>query len=185
MLVVGALLFGLSGCAATVHTPLLGTALKGDAESMVFGRLIVNWSAPSLFPMLEETVAMALTVKNEATGNKYKIVCDKGGSDAEFFAVLPAGTYRLIRWEKGGVSLGLSGLFEASGGHAVYIGTLMWSRAPSNATGFFLDLLFGCCRWQWTVEDEYGANVPVFQERYPHLGQQIMKSIVQSKGGER
>ncbi len=127
---------------------------------------------------------MTLTVRNEASGKKYKIVCDNGGGDARFFATLPSGTYRLVRWEKSGDSFNLSGSFDAGGGHAVYIGTMTWSR-PRTVAGFFWGLLFGTTPGRLTVEDEYKESAPGFQERYPHLGQRIIKSIVHANGGGR
>jgi hypothetical protein len=182
MLMVCMLWLGLSGCVMTVHSPLLGFTLDNDAESVVFGRLIVMWSDPSLIPMVEETVPMALTVKNEGSGEKYKIVCDKGGGDASFFARIPAGTYRLVQWQKNGHSLRLSGVFEAVGGGAVYVGTMTWSLSRT-VTSFFMGMLFGSNSiGQLNVEDDSETSVREFQERYPQLVQQITKSIVHPAG---
>ncbi|HZR47552.1 MAG TPA: hypothetical protein VFA47_12645, partial [Candidatus Manganitrophaceae bacterium] len=86
-----------------------GRADAGEAASpernqespVVFGHLILDWRSDEIIPSIDRLDPMTLTVVDEASERREKIVCEPGGSDALFFARLPPGRYRVTKWSKG------------------------------------------------------------------------------------
>ena len=182
VLAIVILLLALSGCATTLHTIPTNFSLGGSEESIVIGHLIIDWGVKPI-EFFDRHETMPLTVKNESSGKSYAIVCDEGGSDSRFFVVLPVGRYRISQLVKGrnewGGWLNPLGHFEVGAGQVVYIGALKWVQSKLSTTiiagvltggHFFPGSLF--------VEDTYEEDAYSFRERYPHIDQQIVKSII-------
>ena len=174
---------GLTACATKLHTIPADFALGAKEESVVVGRVtIVMGTLMGLKPIgfFERLGTSQLTVENEATGEGFVIVGDKSGSDSNFYVALPPGQYRLSKWERGNLTSRLMGRFGVGKGQVIYIGTLKFARRED--VGSFLEGAFqvpgGGVIGDWQVEDEYEDAVKSFREQYPHISQEVVKSLI-------
>jgi len=170
----------LSGCAATLHTIPTDFALGAKEESVVIGRVtFVMGTLMGLKPIgfFERLGKSHLTVVNQATGDSYVIVCDKSGSDSNFYVALPPGQYRLSKWERGNLTSSLIGRFSVGKGQVIYIGTLKFVRGQ-GVGNFLLGVVVDGFPGEWRVEDEYEGTVRSFREKYPHISQEVEKSPI-------
>jgi hypothetical protein len=171
------LLLGLSGCATAVSTVPADFSLGANDESVVTGQLIMDFGsgpAPKFFERMHTT---KLTVVHQASGKKYKIVCDEGGREARFFVTLPPGSYRLDQWVWSSYSLDLNGSFTVGAGQVVYVGTLKWIRNEMSLELLGLATL-GAVPGRLVVEDRFREDIGFFRGQYPRIRQDVVKSII-------
>jgi hypothetical protein len=180
---IGIFALGLAACATKFNTIPTDFALGAKEESVVIGRVtIVMGTVMGLKPIgfFERLGTSQLTVKNEATGEDYIIVCDKNGPDSNFYVALPPGQYRFSKWERGNLTGPLEGRFGVGNGQVVYIGTLKWARRQD--AGSFIAGAFqgpgGSLIGDWLVEDEYEDAVKSFRGQYPRINQGVVKSLI-------
>jgi hypothetical protein len=174
---LAALLLGALGCASASTVPP-DFALAGGRDSVVFGRLVLELGRPiGFFDRLDRSV---LVVEHKASHKEYRIGCDQKGSDAAFYAVLPPGSYWLVKVVKGNKEGMAEGRFSVPPGRIVYVGALRFveeglaaSLALSVATGTSLFL------GRWKVEDRYDEAVRDLRSRYPVLRQDVVRASIE------
>lgn len=163
---------GLFGCVTPLDTAPARFSPENREESIVFGRLILERRSDEIADAVDRRDRMTLILTNESSRKRYEIVCEKGGGDARFFALLPPGEYLITRWAKGKETIGLRGAFKADRGEAVYLGTIRWRRTfPAGSPS-------GEIRGTLGVEDRYDEEARLFRERYPRMDGPIVKSIL-------
>lgn len=168
---------GLVGCATTLHTLPPNFALGTKEESVVAGRVTIDMGVKPV-EFFDRLNKIELTVKNEASGKDYVIVCDAGGSDSNFYVALPPGLYSVKKFKKAQLESAPSGRFVVGEGQVVYIGTLKFVRRQ-GAGSFALGVLMGgAILGDWRVEDEYEEMVRSFREKYPQMNQEVVKSLI-------
>lgn len=145
-------------------------------ESVIFGRLVLDWRSDDQIDSADRLDPMVLTVLHEASGKRYEIVCEPNGSNARFFARLPAGSYRIIQWSKGESDFRLPAAFEVAKGEAAYIGSIQWRRIVSPLRP--PPAKSGTQRGTLLIGDEFETEALHFKERHPEMKEPVVKSII-------
>lgn len=153
------------------------SAERNQENPAVFGHLILDWRSDEIIPSIDRLDPMTLTVVDEASERREKIVCEPGGSDALFFARLPPGRYRVTKWSKGEAEFKLPASFEVPPEGAVYIGTIQWVRivSPLRPKPSFS----GMQRGRLAIADLYDEEAALFKERHPEVKGPVVKSILE------
>lgn len=127
----------------------------------------------------DKRVEISVIVQNQSSGEDFEIECDQRGIVCNFFVSLPPGQYSISEVKKGNLVSKPTGRFTVGSGQLIYIGTLRFLDA---GLGPSLLASMTSNRSQvvgnWIVEDEYSVAVVIFRERYPHLSQEIAKSLI-------
>lgn len=172
------------GCASnpTVRSIPDNYAMGIREESVVIGRVVIDLSGGSIQPIgfFDRLDAIQVTVASLNTGETYSIVCDQSGSSSNFYVALPPGQYKITRVQKGQLESIPSGHFTAGKNEVVYVGTLKFTGRGIGA-GITASLLAGgrtTLPGDWQVGDEYSIVVKSFQERFPRLNQEVVKSLI-------
>jgi hypothetical protein len=180
------------GCVAPITTVPRDHTLSSKDESLVFGRVRLDLDTPPLAAFTSLT-SMELTVKNEATGKDYVLVCDKTGLDSEFYGVLAPGPYRSVSIRSGNAIGPLPGRFELGPGQIQYLGTLRFrgvsilSLSRQYGSAHFFDKLMdkltdtmgattGTERWY--AVDELEQAQKSLREKFPHISRPVIKSAM-------
>ena len=172
---------GLTGCATTLHTIPTNYAMGTNEESVVIGRVTMDLSGGGVKPIgfFDRLNKINVIVENHTTGKSYEIVCDQGGSDSNFFVAILPGQYSVSKLRKGNLESSPPGRFEVGKGQVMYIGTLKFVGRGLSA-GIWASVLAGrtTLPGDWLVEDEYLVEVKSFREKYPHISQEVIKSLI-------
>ena len=173
---------GLSSCAAEVRSIPDNYAMGARDESVVIGRAIIDLTGGGTQPIafFDHLDAIQIEVENAATGESYWMVCDQTGSDSSFFVALPSGSYGITGVRKGQMEGSPTGHFSVGAGQVVYIGTLKFAGSGIGAS--IAASVLGnrpTMPGDWLVEDEYAIMAKSFQEKFPQLGHDVVKSLVQ------
>jgi len=184
--------FSLIGCATALTTIPQDYALGAKDESVVFGRVWLDLEKPPL-AFFANLNRMTLTVRNDATGKDYVLVCDKTGLDSAFYVSLPPGPYRYISVRTGDLSGPLPGRFDLGAAQVQYLGTLRFrgvsllslSRQWESSHFFdkFMDRLIDATGMttsseKWYIIDESEQAQKSFREKYPRISQPVVKSAM-------
>jgi len=161
----------LAGCATSVGTIPAEHTLQGTEESVVVGRVeMVRPDGQPLTPAPAIFVGrMSLTVVHQGSGKTYAIGCDTRGFISDFYVSLPAGRYRLTKWESANLHTDLRGAFEVAPRQVVYVGTLRFTGGGTMFT------------WQggaWAVIDGPDSTLRSFRERFPQIQQPAVKALI-------
>ena len=173
------LLFALAlgGCATAVGTIPAEHNLQSSDESVVVGR--VEMVTPDGQPWAPGPAfivgRMSLTAEHESSQKTYAIGCDSRGFLSDFYVSLPAGRYRITKWESRvlGLYAQVQAWFDVVPRQVVYIGTLRFT----GGEGVFSRHLGG-----WTLIDGSESTLRSFRERFPQLQQTVVKSLVRFGG---
>lgn len=159
------------GADTTVATIPAGYSLGVAAESVVVGRVeIVRPDGQPLTPAPNLLVGrMGLTIESETDGKSYAISCDTRGFLSDFYVSLPAGRYRIVKWNSAAMSSQVQAWFEVGPRQVVYAGTLRFTGG-----GSIVDWASG----GWTVVDASERTLRSFRERFPQLQQAVAKSLM-------
>lgn len=175
------LALGLSSCATVVRSIPANYAMATREESVVIGRVVIDLSGGSIQPIgfFDRLSTIQVKVENSTTGESYWIVCDQTGSDSNFFVALPPGQYNLTQVQKGQMESKPSGRFTVGTSQVVYIGTLKFTGRGLGA-GIAASVLAGrtSLPGDWLVEDEYLSVAKSFRDTFPHLGHEVVKSLI-------
>lgn len=156
-------------------------AMRTNDESIVIGCVTIDLSGGTIKPIgfFDRLSKIKVTVKNHTTGKSYVVVCDQDGSDSNFFVALPPGQYSVSKVEKGNLESLPSGCFVVGEGQVIYIGTLKFIGQGLGAAVAF-NVLGGrnSLPGNWLVADDYSMVVTSFREKYPHLSQEVTKSLI-------
>ena len=185
MLWVVLVALGLSTCATTTEVRSIpdNYATEGREESVVIGRVVIDLSGGSIKPIgfFDRLDAIRIQVKSSTTGESFVIVCDQVGSDSKFFVALPSGQYTITQIQKGNLQSRPVGRFAVGKSQVIYVGTLQFagrglgaSVAASMAAGGRSTVLAG----DWLVIDEQSAVAKYYQERFPRLSHEVVKSLI-------
>jgi hypothetical protein len=168
-------LFSFSACRASFGSIETGTLTDRSSPStgegsFVFGHLIIDWQErePPI-DTIERLDSMKLIVINQVSGAFYQIVCERGGRDSHFFAALPAGKYRVTKWEKGRKFRNMFETFEVGAGEIRYLGTLRWFRG-----------VFTAVQGNLIIEDDFEEETDLFKKNYPEAHGPIEKAVMRS-----
>lgn len=159
--------FVLSACTRPIRTIRFDPGFDSDKESIVFGHLIIDWKNARFLDTLQRQGEMTLSVIHESSGETNHFTCQDDGIDSRFFATLPPGDYRWVKWMKGRYFRNMYGTFEVGTGKVIYVGTLKWFRDP-----------FARLQGNLFIDDYLEEEARYLKERYPHIEQTPEKSIV-------
>jgi len=177
-----ALLFvalGAASCAPAIETIPPDYTFGPREEAIIVGRLEYIKSDGSTFPG-GSWETMVLVVKNDVTGKPHRVQCDTSGFIANFYVALPVGTYTVEAWQIGGAGGKPPGAFRAEKGQVVYVGTVRYTIEESWGKRF-LAALGGVIPGQYSVHDESEKALKDFRERFPHIKQEFVKSLLWSR----
>jgi hypothetical protein len=176
-------LFGLTGCATTLHTIPTDYALGAKEESVVIGRVIIDMGETikpiGFFDRLSKIVLSVEDATGGLSAKRYTIICDRGGSDSIFVVTLPPGRYKITGIQRGNMESHQSGSFEVGSTQIVYIGTLKYEGEGLFAT-MAASILSGrsVIPGGWYLNDNYEETVKFFRENYLHMNQEIVKALM-------
>ena len=168
----------IAGCAESVHT--LPADYKSHEGSVIAGRIEIIrtstgapfWKAPAFFP--SQSDYFDLVIERDGSGHKQTFRTATPGAVSDFYAVLPAGRYRLHEISTAFLAFPLNAVFEVPRGDAVYIGTLRFSLDDARYGGGLLMLM---ARGRWSIEDTSEPVVRRLQQRYPHVTAPVATSF--------
>lgn len=169
------LLVVFSGCAAKRDPVRVESSPHEKQESVVFGRLILDWRSDDLIESIDRLDPMVLEVVNESSGESYEIVCEPNGSDGRFFAKLPPGAYRIKKWSKGEAEFSLPATFEVQKGEAAYLGTIQWVRIISPLRP---PAKSGLIRGRLMIGDLFEEEKAFLKEHRPEIKASAVKAIM-------
>jgi hypothetical protein len=160
-----------TACATSVKSLPAGYAGGGSTEAVVIGRVLTGLQKPVIF-------ASAARLKVEhANGEDYEIVCDQPDPNSYFFVALPPGSYRLKGVTYGQMEGSLGGRLEVAE-RVNYVGDLTFvldTRVGTLLAGAVLGALVG----EWRVMDQYEDAVLLIQRRYPQLGGEVVRTLIE------
>ena len=172
----------LTSCATTLESIPANYAMRASEESVVIGGVAIDLSGSSVKPIgfFDRLNKIQISAKNTTTDKDFEIVCDQGGSDSNFYVALPPGEYRVTKVRKAQLESAPPGRFTVGKGQIVYIGSLKFVGRGLGA-GIAASLLAGRTSFpgDWLVSDEYLGVVKSFREKYPSLGHEVVKSLME------
>ena len=156
-----------AGCARPFHSLDPNDAFDPNRQSVVVGHLIMDWRSTQFQEAVDRYGKMTLSVIHEQSGEEHYIVCQDNGRDSRFFAFLPPGKYRLVKWMKGKYFRNMYGSFDVGRGKISYIGTLKWFRGA-------FDRMHGSL----FIDDHHEEEARHFKAAFPNIAQGLDQSIV-------
>ena len=172
----------LASCATTLESIPAHYAMQPGEESVVIGRVAIDLSGSSIKPIgfFDRLNKILISAKNTTTDKDFEIVCDQGGSDSNFYVALPPGEYRITKVRKAQLESTPPGRFTVGKGQIIYIGSIKFVGRGLGA-GIVASLMAGRTSFpgDWLVGDEYLDVVRSFREKYPGLGNEVVKSLME------
>jgi len=157
----------IAGCTWPFPSLHPSDSFDANRQSVVVGHLIIDWRSVQFQEAVDRYGKMTLSVIHEPSGAEHSIVCEDKGLDSRFFALLPPGKYRLVKWMKGKYFRNMYGSFEVGRGKISDIGTLKWFRGA-------FDRMHGSL----FIDDRQEEEARHFKARFPKIAQGLDKSIV-------
>jgi hypothetical protein len=146
-------------------------------QSVVFGHVSLEFGKHAI-EFFDHLDTIHLTVRHLGTDERYEIVCDQGGSDADFFVAIPPGDYRMEKQEKGNLGSEAHARFTVPPNQVVYLGTFRYVDAGLGKSVAASVLSGGTTiAGKWRVQDDFQAARTAFQSGHPKLVASPVKAL--------